>query len=195
VSTGPLLLSALAVMGSPGPSTISLVAAVAAFGIRAALPYAAGLVVGTTAVLGAVAAGVSAVLLTVPGVAPVLLAVSAGYVLWLASRIATAPPLTDGRTTAPAPTLAGGVLLGVGNPKAWVAIAAVYAGATTAADAAPDVVARVAVLAAVVVVVHVAWLAAGVPLAALLRRPRWSRVVNVALAVALVGSVALVVLG
>ncbi|WP_369134336.1 LysE family translocator [Modestobacter sp. I12A-02662] len=192
-ATGPLLVTALAVMGSPGPSTVSLVAAVAAFGTRPALRYAVGLVAGTTAVLVGVATGVTGVLLTVPGAGPVLLAVSAAYVLWLAYRIATAPPLTDRRTTAPPPTLGAGALLGAGNPKAWVAIAAVYAGSPRAGDPTTDAVGTIALLTGVIVVVHAAWLAAGIPFAALLRRPRLSRVVHLTLAAALVASVALVV--
>jgi threonine/homoserine/homoserine lactone efflux protein len=191
---GPLLVTALAVMGSPGPSTVSLVAAGAAFGTRPAVPYAAGLVLGTTVVLAGVAAGVTAVLLAVPGAGPVLLAVSAAYVLVLAYRIATAPPLTDRRTTAAPPTLAGGVLLGISNPKAWVAIAAVYASSPRTGHPTTDTVVPIAVLTGVIVVVHAAWLAAGIPLATLLRRPRLSRVVDLALAAALVASVALVVL-
>ena len=194
-AVGPLLLTALAVMGSPGPSTLSLVAAASAFGIRATVPYLVGLVVGTTAVLLGVAAGVTAVLLAVPGIGAVLLVVSAAYVLWLAHHIATAAPLTDQAATSSAPALAGGALLGVANPKAWVAIAAVFAGSTVAEDATTDAVVKAALLTAVVVLVHVAWLCAGIPLASLLRHPRLSRAVNLVLAAALVVSTALAVLG
>jgi len=44
-----LILAALVVMGSPGPSTMSVTAVGAAFGFRRALAYLAGLVLGTTA--------------------------------------------------------------------------------------------------------------------------------------------------
>jgi threonine/homoserine/homoserine lactone efflux protein len=50
-SVGPLLLMALAVMGSPGPATISLTAAASACGVRRALGYLTGLIVGTAIVL------------------------------------------------------------------------------------------------------------------------------------------------
>jgi threonine/homoserine/homoserine lactone efflux protein len=50
-SVGPLLFMALAVMGSPGPATISLTAAASACGVRRALGYLTGLIVGTAIVL------------------------------------------------------------------------------------------------------------------------------------------------
>src|SRR5436190_6969480 len=43
-------------------------------------------------------------------------------IVWLAYHIATAPPLSDRRGEPAAPGLAGGALLGVANPKAWIAI-------------------------------------------------------------------------
>ena len=53
-SIGSLLLGSLVVMGSPGPTTTSLVALGSAFGVRRCLPYLLGVVLGTTAVLFAV---------------------------------------------------------------------------------------------------------------------------------------------
>jgi threonine/homoserine/homoserine lactone efflux protein len=182
------LLTALATMGSPGPATISLTAAGSVHGVRRSLGYLAGIVAGTWAVLLAVAAGVTALLLALPGVEPVLIAASAVYILWLAWRIATAPPLGKSGARAPAPTLPGGALLGVANPKAWVAIAAVFASGRLADGAAADAGAKVAVLTVLIVVVNSAWLAAGASLAPLLRRPRVARVVNVTLAALLVAA-------
>jgi threonine/homoserine/homoserine lactone efflux protein len=183
-----LLLTSLAIMGSPGPTTLSLVAAGSAYGPRACAPYLVGIVAGTTAVLVAVATGITAALLAVPALASVLVAVSAAYILWLAYHIATAPPLSSPAPGAAAPTLAGGALLGVANPKAWVAIAAVFAGASVAHGAVADATAKIALLTAMIVVIHVGWLGAGVSLAPLLADPRRARVVNVALAVALLAA-------
>jgi threonine/homoserine/homoserine lactone efflux protein len=79
------------------------------------------------------------------------------------------------------------------NPKAWVAIAAVFAGATVARGALADATAKIALLTAMIVVIHLGWLAAGIPLAPLLRDPRRARVINVTLALALVVATALAV--
>src|ERR1022692_2451727 len=88
-----LILASVAIMGSPGPSTISATAMGAAFGVRRSLQYVCGLIVGTIFVLLAVSIGVVALVLAIPHGARVLGAVSAVYILYLACKIATAPPL------------------------------------------------------------------------------------------------------
>lgn len=193
-SVGPLLVTALAIMGSPGPATISLTAAGSAYGVRRSLGYLAGIVAGTVVVLVAVATGITATLLAVPALRSVLLVVSAAYILWLAWRIATAPRVRDQPTTAAAPSLAGGVLLGVANPKAWVAIAATFASVRLADPATADAAAKVALLSLVAVLIMAAWLVVGASLAPALRDPVRARVVNLALAAALVGATALAIL-
>jgi threonine/homoserine/homoserine lactone efflux protein len=190
---GPLLLTSIAIMGSPGPATISLVAAGSSYGLRRSLPYLLGIVTGTTIVLVAVATGITAALLAVPAIGSVLVGISAVYILWLAYHVATAPPLAARGETSEAPSLAGGTLLGVANPKAWIAIAAVFASAHLTGSAATDAAAKVAVLTAMIVVINPAWLVAGASLAPLLRDPRRSRIVNVTLAVALVVATVLAV--
>jgi threonine/homoserine/homoserine lactone efflux protein len=187
-----LVLTSLAIMGSPGPATISLTATGSAFGVRRSLGYLIGIVLGTTLVLIAVATGITAALLAVPAVRPVLIAVSVAYILWLAYHVATAAPLADPWTSA-APSLGGGALLGVANPKAWVAIAAVFAGARLAEHALADAAAKVAVLTVMIVLINATWLLAGASFAPVFRDPRRARVVNVALAVALVVTTGLAV--
>jgi len=145
-------------------------------------------------VLVAVAAGITAALLAVPGLRPVLVGLSVVYILWLAYRIATAPRPGGRPVGAAPPSLAGGALLGVANPKAWVAIAAVFASARLAGTATADAAAKVAVLSVVVVLIMAAWLLAGACFASALRDPGRARVVNLVLAAALVGSTALAVL-
>jgi threonine/homoserine/homoserine lactone efflux protein len=192
-SLAPLVLASVAIMGSPGPATISLVAVVAAYGVRRSLPYVCGLIVGSAFVLVAVASGVTATLLAVPEVRSLVIAVSAAYILWLAYHIATAPPLSAERAAATAPSLAGGTVLGVANPKGWVAIAAVFASARLADGAAADAAAKTAVLAAMIVAIMSAWLLAGASLGPMLREPRRARIINAALAAALVAATALAV--
>ena len=192
-AVAPLVLTSLAIMGSPGPATISLVAAGSAHGLRRSLAYLAGIVTGTTIVLVAVATGITAAVLAVPALSSVLIAVSVVYILWLAYHVATAPPLAAQTQASEAPSLAGGTLLGVANPKAWIAIAAVFASASLAGSAATDAAAKVAVLALMIVLINSTWLVAGASLAPLLRDPRRSRIVNVTMAVALVIATALAV--
>lgn len=187
-SAAGLLLAALAVMASPGPTTMSVVAVGAAFGFRGALPYLAAVSAGTILVLLALAGGITTALQAMPGLAPVLAAASTLYLLWLAWRIATAPPLgAEGARAVPTP--AGGLLLALANPKAWLALGAVVAGHRLAlAPPMVEVAVRIAVLSTLVVLVHLAWLAAGAAVARRLRRPRTARIVNALLAVALVAA-------
>jgi len=190
----PLLVTALAIMGSPGPATISLTAAGSAYGVRRSLGYLTGIVAGTVVVLVAVATGITATLLAIPALRAVLIAISAAYILWLAYHVATAPPLAAETAPSHAPSLAGGLLLGVANPKAWVAIAAVFASARLADSAKADAAAKIALLTLMIILICCTWLIAGASLARLLRDPRRARIINTALAVALVGATAFAVL-
>lgn len=193
-SVGPLVLMSLAIMGSPGPATISLVAAGSVRGVRRSFPYLFGIIAGTTLVLVAVATGITGALLAVPAVGYVLVRVSAGYILWLAYRIATAPPLPNPTGAPDAFSLMGGALLGIANPKAWVAIAAVFASAHLADSPTTDSVAKIAVLTVMIILICTTWLSAGRSMAPVLRDPRRARLVNAALAVGLVASTALALL-
>ena len=187
-----LVLAATVVMGSPGPATISVTAVAAAFGARRSLAYLCGIILGTTVVLLAVATGLVAMLLSVPQIAPVLVAAPPAYILYLAYRIATAPPLTEARRAAPPrrPSPAAS-LLAVANPKAYVAIAAVFAGTTLAEAGALDTVAKTAVLAVMIVVIHVCWLLAGTSFRRVLYDPVMSRIANLVFAAILVATVLL----
>ncbi|WP_217572773.1 LysE family translocator [Mesorhizobium sp. GbtcB19] len=180
-----LVLAATVVMGSPGPSTVSVTAVGAAFGLRSSLGYASGLVLGTIAVLLVVAAGITGMLASIPGLAMVLAVLSAAYILYLAFKIATAPPLAEGASMATKPNFLGGFMLAVANPKAYVAIAAVFAGAASQADAL-GAFTKLLVLAAMIVAIHVVWLLAGTAFARFLRHPLASRIINLVFAVTLV---------
>src|SRR5437868_1603059 len=87
----------------------------------------------------------------------------------------------------------GGALLGIANPQAWVAIAAVFASAHLADSPTTDAAAKIAVLTVMIIVICATWLFAGTSIAPVLRDPRRARIVNAALAVGLVAATALVV--
>ena len=193
-SAGPLLVTSAAIMGSPGPATISLTAAASAYGVRRSFRYLAGIILGSTIVLVAVATGITATLLALPAMRAVLIVISAAYILWLAYHVATAPPLPAQTAATDAPSLVGGTLFGVANPKAWVAIASVFASAHLADTVTTDAAAKIAVLAVMIILICTAWLIAGASLARLLRDPHRARIINTGLAVALVGATGLAVL-
>lgn len=184
-----LMLASLIVMGSPGPATISVTAIGGAFGLRRSVPYLAGIVLGTSAVLLVVAAGLASVLLSQPRLGPVLIGLSAAYIVYLAFKIATAPALSKADGQAGAPAFTGGFLLGVANPKAYVAIAAVFAGTDLGLESPlSESMIKIAVLTVMIVVIHVGWLLAGSAFARLMHRPLISRIANVSFAAILIAS-------
>ncbi|MBB5571561.1 MULTISPECIES: LysE family translocator [Rhizobium] len=191
-----LLLASLVIMGSPGPSTISATAVGAAYGFRRSIGYVCGLIAGTVVVLLAVAVGVVAILLSVPYGASALTAVSTAYIAYLALRIATAPPLAGRGDQVATPAFTGGFLLAVTNPKAYLAIAAVFAGVSLFKDQRTlDAVIKITLLSGMIVVIHLCWLLVGTSLSRFLQNPTISRIVNVALAAMLVITTALALAG
>jgi threonine/homoserine/homoserine lactone efflux protein len=153
------------------------------------VPYLAGIVLGTTAVLLAVAAGLVSMLLSAPRLAPVLLALSAGYIVYLAFRIATAPPLSRQEGKARPPSFPGGFLLAIANPKAYLAIAAVFAGTRLPLGSAlAEAALKTIVLTVMIVLIHLAWLLTGASLSRVLRHPTVSRIVNLLFAAILIGT-------
>jgi threonine/homoserine/homoserine lactone efflux protein len=186
------LLAAVALAGSPGPATLSLTATGAAFGARRGIGYLAGIVIGMVAVMAIVASGVVGLVLAVPGATPVVTVMAAAYFLYLAWRIATAPPLTDGNGQRRTPTFVAGLALSLVNPKGYAAMAALYSGfALVHGRLAVDIAVKMAVLTLIIAAVNVAWLLAGAALTRFFRDPRSNRIINVAFAVLLVASVAL----
>jgi len=191
-----LILASAAVMGSPGPSTMSVTAVGAAFGLRRSLDYLCGLILGTIAVLIAVATGLVAVLLSVPRLAPLLLAASGAYILYLAVKIATAPPLSKPDRRIAAPSFAAGFLLALANPKAYVVIAAVFASTDLPiGPPAAGAMLKTAVLALMIVAIHLAWLLAGSSFSRIFHDPVSSRIANILFAVTLVIATAFAIIG
>jgi threonine/homoserine/homoserine lactone efflux protein len=185
------VLAGFALAGSPGPATLSLAATGAAFGARRGLGYMTGIVIGMVAVMGITATGVEGVLLAVPGAPPLVAAIAALYFAYLAGRIATAPPPEKTTRQGRQPSFAGGVFLSLVNPKGYAAMAALFSGFVLVRERLElDVAAKVAVLAAIITAVDVAWLFAGAALTRCLREPGTNRAINITFAVLLVGSVA-----
>lgn len=190
------LLAALALAGSPGPNTLSLAAVGSGFGRARGLPFMTGLNLGMVLVIGLTGSGVSTAILTLPSVAPVIVGAAAIYFLWLAWRIATAPPV--GQTNRPdhAPRWQEGVIISLMNPKAYAAMSAMFTTpALTALAPWGEALAKAAILWAVIWAVNICWLMAGAALTPLFQRPLASRVINICFAFALLLSVRLSVLG
>jgi threonine/homoserine/homoserine lactone efflux protein len=141
-------------------------------------------------VLLAVGTGLTAALLGIPELRVALLLVAGGYVIWLAVRLALAPPLDEQRQVKSRPSFMDGAVLGVVNPKAWIAVAAVFASVRLAPSAVTDATLKFPLLLLMIVVIHVGWLLVGRMLLPALRVPALARAVNLALAALLVAATA-----
>jgi threonine/homoserine/homoserine lactone efflux protein len=185
------VLAGLALAGSPGPATLSLAAAAAAFGARRCFGYMGGQIAGLIAVMGVTASGMVGLVLAVPGATPIVLAISAAYFAYLAFRIATAPPLSANTAQERHPTFLAGALLSLVNPKGYAAMAAMFSGFVLIKERiALDIAVKIVVLVAIIVAVDIAWLVAGSALTKAFRDPRTNRIINVSFAVLLIVSVA-----
>ena len=183
------LLAGLALVGSPGPATLSIAATGAAFGQRRGLAYMAGILAGLAVVMAITAGGIGAALWAAPGAAPVVTVAAAAYFVWLAWRIATAPTLGDLGAGRRPPTFVAGIVLSLLNPKGYAAMAALFSGFTlNAAHPVLDAALKSVLLLALLVPVDLAWLYAGAALTRHFRDPWRNRAINIGFAVLLLAS-------
>jgi threonine/homoserine/homoserine lactone efflux protein len=183
-------LAGFALAGSPGPATLSLAATGAAFGARRGIAYMIGIILGMVVVMAIVASGVMGLLLAVPGATPIVVAAAAAYFVYLAIRIATAPPLSEASAERRQPSFGAGLFLSLVNPKGYAAMAALFSGFVLIRDRLVlDAGAKIALLVAIITAVNLAWLFAGAALTRFFHDPRTNRAINVAFAILLVASV------
>lgn len=186
----PFALAGLALTGSPGPATLSLAATGAAYGGRRGLAFMAGICSGMIVVMAVTASGVTGTILAIPGVAPLFGLAGAAYILYLAYRIATAPPLGSDAGDRRAPSYPGGVFLALVNPKAYAAMAALFSGFVLLPERLVlDATVKLLGLLAMIICVNLAWLFGGAALTRFLHDPRLSRGINIGFALLLIVSV------
>jgi threonine/homoserine/homoserine lactone efflux protein len=186
------ILAGIALTGSPGPANFGLAAAGAAFGVRRSLALFAGTLIGVIAVMLVTAAGLTGLILARPPLRYAVSLAGAAYMLYLAYRIGTAPPLGEVSPAGRAPGFVPGLLLGLGNPKAYIAMAALFSGFVLVRDRpVADAASKTAILIAMVIAVEWVWLLAGAALTRSLRQPALGRLINIGFALLLLASVAL----
>jgi len=185
----PFLLAALALTASPGPANVSLAAMGAAFGARRSLAYQAGSVAGMVVIMAVTASGLAALLLALPGVREAAVVAGLAYILWLAWRIATAPPRSAVAVPVQPPTALGGLVMQLANPKAYAAVAALFSGfVLIEGDPLADAFWKSLVLLGPILFATTLWVHLGALLARLAKRPRLQRWINGSFAVLLVAS-------
>jgi threonine/homoserine/homoserine lactone efflux protein len=199
---------ALVAAVTPGPSNVMVLAAGARAGLRGGLPCLAGVVAGMALLIGVAALGLGGVITALPGAMVLLRWGGAALLLWLAWKIASAPPMAAGARGDPVGFWHAFAFQWV-NPKSWIvgaSAAATYgagaaamegAGAATMNGAMGGAGARAllmgALFGAAAAPSCLLWLAFGSALQRVLADARRARVFNAVMGALLAASVVFVV--
>ncbi|MDQ7834125.1 MAG: LysE family translocator [Humidesulfovibrio sp.] len=194
-----LCLFAFVTSATPGPNNAMLFSSGVNYGFRRTLPHLMGVTLGFTFMQLALGLGVGIVFETVPGLYSVLRVLGLAYMLYLAWAIGTAvPPLANNETSAAAKDTAKGTPMTFLQATAfqWVNPKALMMCITAASTYAPPdqpILGALIVTAAFLVVGMPccgAWAALGSLMRGFMQDRRRLRVFNVAMAFALVASMA-----
>lgn len=186
------MFACIFLLTTPGPGVLSTAGLGAAFGFRAGLIYVTGLFIGSNLVMLAVISGLATIALAVPGLRIALFFASTAYLLYLAARIAFAGSKIGFIHCEQQPGLWAAILLQIINPKAYVVGATLFSGFIIWPDAfGSEVVAKMVILNAVWIPVHLAWLYAGASLKRLNLAARTQRLINICMATAMLAVVVL----
>ena len=177
---------------TPGPGVLTTAGAGAAFGFRAGLAYMWGVIIGSLLVMAAVITGLAALVFSYPPVRNLLLAASLAYLLYIAYRIATAGNRVAIMEAERPLGFVNGLALSVINPKAYAVHTALFSGFAFMPEALVlETVLKFAIMNAIWIPIHLAWLAAGVTLRRLDLAPRLHRAINIGMALAMLAVVGL----
>ncbi len=164
----PLLEFAGAVFGliiTPGPGVLSTAGVGSGFGFRPGVRYLTGLFIGNNLVALAVVSGLAAAVFAVPYLRGVLIFASAAYLVYLALKIAMSGSKIAFIHSETAPGLANGVLLQFINPKAYAVNTFFFSGFPIWPESLmSETLVKFAILNAIWVPIHFAWLYTGVTL-------------------------------
>lgn len=171
---------------TPGPGVLTTAGVGSGFGFRPGLIFLAGLFVGTNVVALAVVTGLAAAILADDIVRTVLIFASAGYLLYLALRIALSGSKVAFVEKKSPPGFVGGVMLQLINPKAYVVNTALFFGFPFHPEShLVEVTLKFLLINIVWIPVHLIWLTMGVTLHRLNLSPRAMTVINSSMAAAM----------
>jgi len=115
------LLFAFSQVATPGPANMIMLATGAKYGFRKALPFVFGVIVGKQIIIWPIGFGLMLLNKDYPYIFIFFKYISAGYILWLAWRIANMRISTK-TSNKTAPSFFSGLIVHPINPKAWALI-------------------------------------------------------------------------
>jgi threonine/homoserine/homoserine lactone efflux protein len=183
------LLFALVAAITPGPSNVMIAATGAAVGLARGLPCALGASLGMASLLICSALGLGQLVLGHPGLLHAMNWCGAAFLLWLAFKIATAGRAHEAAAARPVGMIAAAAFQWA-NPKGWlVAVGAVAAYLQPERSPWLQAATLGALFFAAALPSGLAWLGFGAVMHRLLRDERTARIFNIAMGLALAGSV------
>ena len=171
---------------TPGPGVLSLAGVGAAFGWRQGFVYMAGLFVGHVLVSLAVITGLATIILAEPIVRTILLFCSAGYLSYLALRIALAGSKIGFIEMLKAPGFVAGMSLQFINPKAYAVHTTFFTGfAFYPGSFAVEMSVKLMIIVPTWLLLHTLWLYAGYRLHELQLSSKVQKWINIFMALCL----------
>ncbi|WP_168012141.1 LysE family translocator [Halomonas salinarum] len=178
---GPMIVFAFSMTATPGPNNMMLTASGANYGFLRTLPHMLGISMGVMVLMGAVALGLGALFEQWPPLQQGLKVAGSVYLLWLAYKIATAPPPDQrgpGEDARPM-TFWQAAAFQFANPKAWVMAISGIASFTLSGDAfLASAVAIILVMGLISLPSISLWAGFGVAVGRLMKTRRHWRVFN-----------------
>jgi threonine/homoserine/homoserine lactone efflux protein len=177
---------------TPGPGVLSTAGVGAAFGRWQGFLYVTGLFLGTNLVGLAVISGLSVALFALPFMRIILMMATAGYLGYLALRIALASSKIAFIDAKDPPGILDGIMLQLINPKAYAVNTTLFSGfAFMPEHFVTEIFLKLIILNGIWIPVHLLWLYFGMRLHTLNLSERMHRVINLTMAVSLAGVVVL----
>lgn len=171
---------------TPGPGVLTLAGVGSAYGYRPGWAYGAGLFFGSNGVLLAAATGLAALFLADERIRLLFTVLSTAYLLYLAAKIAFAGSKIAFIEATKPPGFWGGIALQVINPKAYVVGTFVFSNFSIWPQSLfVEILLKLVILNAIWIPIHILWLSAGVTINRLALEHKTQRIINIAMAVAM----------
>ncbi|MBT6415834.1 LysE family translocator [Candidatus Puniceispirillum sp.] len=177
---------------TPGPGVLSTAGVGTAYGMRSGTSYVVGLFLGSNLVGVLVISGLAAIILDIPAIRIALAVLSAGYLSYLAAKIAFSGARIAIINPTKSPAIFAGIMLQLINPKAYAVNTTFFSGFAFYPDSfLTETIIKLLILNAIWIPVHIAWLYAGSRLRRLDVSSTAQRRINMVMAVCLLGVVVL----
>lgn len=178
-----------AMLFTPGPNNIMLMASGLNYGFRRTLPHVAGVTLGFSFLVAVIGLGLGAVFAAYPVLHTILKYAGTAYLVYLSVMIARSGPAETGSTGEGRPmTFLGAAMFQWVNVKGWV----IAVGAVTAYAAIAAYPLNIVMLSVLLFVIglgsSLSWVVLGTSLQPLVRSPRAVRIFNVVMAMLLLAS-------